>query len=492
MADTTADSRRWLDRGGERSPSTRLELVVVWSLGEPSRVGEAASIGDGPGVVGRGLATDDERERRITFGRVRPGDEPVARPLAAPALSRRQLLVVRDGAVLRLERIGKLTMSIDGVPAERGEARAGSTIMLGDQVLLYVREKATLLTSGPAPTFPFGKRDERGILGESPAAWGLRDRIGFTAKQRGHVAVFGPSGSGKELVARGIHALSGRGRGPWIARNAATLPEGIADAELFGNAKNFPNPGMRERAGLVGEADGGTLFLDEVGELPEALQSHLLRLLDAGEYHRLGEDRARTADVRFIGATNRTPDALKHDLLARLTVRVDVPGLDERREDIPLLCRDIFDRLAAHDGSLARFQDPDGTLRLDPLLVEGLLHHDFQGHVRELEALLVGAMSDSRRPFVELTPGVAERLTSQKAARAPVDREAVEAALQAASGSVVAAAARLGMSRHALRRLLQRYGIAGKGLLSPAEQVRVGQPRGRSDICRWHGACGRR
>lgn len=463
MSDTTADSRRWLDRGGERPPPTGLELVLVWSLGEPLRVGEAGAIGPGPHVLGRGAASAGESERRVLFGKARPGEAPRALPLVAPALSRRQLLVQRDGSSLRIERVGRLSVAVDGSPVERAVVGVGSTILLGEELLLYVRERVSFPAAGARPSFGFGRRDDLGILGESAAVWLLRDRIAFAAKQRGHVAVFGPSGAGKELVARGIHTLSGRAKGPWVARNAATLPDGIADAELFGNARNFPNAGMRERAGLVGEAAGGTLFLDELGELPEALQSHFLRLLDAGEYHRLGEDRARTADVRVIGATNRPPDALKHDLLGRFTVRVEVPGLDARREDIPLLARDVFEKLATHDRSLERFRDTDGTWRVDPLLVEGLLHHGFQGHVRELEHLLVSAMSDSRRPFVELTEGVAEQLRGARAPRGPVDEETVTTALREAGGSVVAAAARLGVSRHAFRRLLQRYGLSAKG-----------------------------
>src|SRR5690348_15490748 len=132
------------------------------------------------------------------------------------------------------------------------------------------------------------------------------------ARRPGHVLLTGASGTGKELAARAIHALSKRSGQRLVARNAATLPESLIDAELFGNAKNYPNPGMAERAGLVGQADGSTLFLDEIAELPSSSQAHLLRVLDDGEYHRLGDGLARRSDFRLVAATNRDVSSLKH------------------------------------------------------------------------------------------------------------------------------------------------------------------------------------
>ena len=116
--------------------------------------------------------------------------------------------------------------------------------------------------------------------------------------------LLGETGTGKELAARAVHRFSTRADRPLVARNAATMPAGLIDAELFGNARNYPNPGMAERPGLVGQADGGFLFLDEIGELPSELQAHLLRVLDAGgEYQRLGESRVRRSDFRLLAAT---------------------------------------------------------------------------------------------------------------------------------------------------------------------------------------------
>ena len=171
--------------------------------------------------------------------------------------------------------------------------------------------------------------------------------MAFAAQAASHVLITGASGVGKELAARAVHALSARADGPWVSRNAATLPDGLADAEFFGNAANYPNPGMPERPGLVGEAAGGTLFLDEIGELSEPLQAKLLRVADAGEYQRLGEATPRHADFVLVGATNRDPSSLKHDLAARFPVRLHVPGLAERREDIPLIAEALLQRAVA-------------------------------------------------------------------------------------------------------------------------------------------------
>jgi len=222
------------------------------------------------------------------------------------------------------------------------------------------------------------------------------------------VLLAGASGTGKELAARAIHAISRRAKRPLVSRNAATFPAGLIDAELFGNVKNYPNPGMPERPGLVGQADGGTLFLDEIAELPLDMQAHLLRVLDeGGEYQRLGEATARRADIRLIGATNRSPSAMKHDLLARLTVRIALPALAERREDVPLLVRHLLLRAAKKSPEIGeRFVRamPDGRpdVQVEPSLVEMLLRTNLETNVRELDGLLWRALSASGRDAVSL------------------------------------------------------------------------------------------
>jgi two-component system nitrogen regulation response regulator GlnG/two-component system response regulator HydG len=436
-------------------------LVLVWSQHEPARIGEIALIPNGTSVLGRG--DGEPGEARLTFGHRRPGARP-SRPLGSPGISRRQLVLERTANGTTCVNVGKKPVLVETLAAPRALADGDRIEIEHEAIFLFVADDPLVLAD--APDFAFGEADRFGFVGESPAAWAHRDAVALAARRSGHVLVRGPSGSGKELTARALHALSPRARGPFVARNAATLPEGVIDAELFGTAKNFPNVGVPERKGLLGEADGGTLFLDEIGELPDALQAHLLRVLDHGEYHRLGEDRARRADVRIVAATNRARSALKHDLAARLVLEVDVPGLDERRADVPLLARWLLRRMRATEPELARFFADDEP-RLAPELVFALLGHRWTGHARELASLLATATAESKGHFVELTPGVVARVGTARPTEAPsagsatLGREDIERALAAAGGNVSRAWVALGLpSRDALNRLIKKHGIA--------------------------------
>jgi two-component system nitrogen regulation response regulator GlnG/two-component system response regulator HydG len=255
-----------------------------------------------------------------------------------------------------------------------------------------------------------------------------------------------------------------------VARSAATFPEGLVDAELFGSSRNYPNAGMPEREGLIGAAHLGTLFLDEIAELPESAQARLLRVLDQdGEYHRLGESRARRSHFRLIAATNRPFEALKHDLFARFGVRIEVPGLEARAADIPLIARTLLGRMAAQTPALRdRFFD-GGEPRLHPVLVERLLRHRYTHHTRELYHLLRVATASSRGEFIAATPEVLAELEVKDEAEARsagdsgAEREGapsateIERALNDAQGNVSRAAAELGLTRDKLRRLMRRH-----------------------------------
>ncbi|MCK6503529.1 sigma 54-interacting transcriptional regulator [Myxococcota bacterium] len=469
MATSTLDAHElpWDSRAqGERA---RLELVVAWSLDEPERLGEAAVV-DRPLRLGRGEPEPAAPHAR--FRAWRPGRERAGRPLESPRLSRDQLRLVPDGdRSLRVENVGRCRLAVNG--AERAEAvvQPGDTLHLRNTLVLVVVRRGGAAPGRVDGDFPFGGPDRGGMVGESEAAWRLRAELAFAAGSPHHVLLQGASGVGKELAARSLHTLSGRGQRPLVTRNAATLPESLVDAELFGSARGYPHAGSPERPGLIGEAHGSTLFLDEVGELPPALQAHLLRVLDrGGEYQRLGDARVRHADLRLVAATNRPLSALKHDFAARFPLRIQLPGLDERVEDIPLLVQATLtrarDELAqgAAPSPVARFFGPDGRPRIHPDLVEALLHHRYELHTRELVRLLWLAMGSSPGEYLGLTDAVRAELSPARPGRGaePPDRAAIEAALAAAGGRAALAAEALGLSsRFALYRLMKKLGISG-------------------------------
>jgi two-component system nitrogen regulation response regulator GlnG/two-component system response regulator HydG len=449
-------------------------LVIGWYPHEPDRVGELAVIpaSGSTQVIGRG----DENVGQARFFRPRPGRLEPTEPLASPALSRRQLEVRVEADGMHVRRVGQCPMRVNGVATEEGVLQPGDTLRFRQElVLLCTRRPARI---APLRHFeservgPFGKPDALGILGESPAVWALREQIAFAAQSSVHVLVLGETGTGKELAARAVHKLSSRSGRPLVARNAATIPPGLVDAELFGNVRNYPNPGMAERRGLIGQADGGFLFLDEIGELPADLQAHLLRVLDSGgEHQRLGESSAQRSDFRLIAATNRDPTELKHDLLARLTVRIEVPPLAERLEDIPLLIKHLVLRTAETSPKVAaRFAERDdgrARVRMSTRLIDELLRRKYQENTRGLEAILWAAMAASEGDTIEWTDRLSDRPAARSdppAARSPRNAEPAEEeirkALAQAEGNVARAAKALGLSsRYALYRVMSKLGI---------------------------------
>jgi len=472
------------ERGSsEEKPVEAMVLVIVWSSDEPARVGEVAVLpaSGAPLILGRGPGAT--RERRVAFFRQRPGTLTERPPLEASAISRRQLRFYPDHDGPRVERIGQCDLELNGARCDAATLRPGDVLALSGELVLYCARRPALIP--PSRLFTskqwgaFGEPDSLGIIGESPALWRLREMLQFAAMAEGHTLLLGQSGTGKELAARAIHQLSSR-TGKFVSRNAATLPPGLIDAELFGNAKNYPNPGMAERPGLVGEASGGTLFLDEIGELSLELQAHLLRVLDAGEYQRLGDVLARRSTFCLVAATNRDPKLLKHDVLARFVGRVELPRLVDRREDAPLLARHLLLRAAERSPDLAghfigRTDSGYAYPRLDARLVVHLLQRSYTANVRELDALLWRSMAVSAGDHLELPPDCLEVRESRPPdappsappdatlptpARAEATPEAIRSALARHEGRVADAARELGLSsRYALYRLVKKHGI---------------------------------
>ena len=471
--DDTKTLTQDLARTRSTASSPRPALVICWSDSAPHRIGELALLRPGgPLLLGRGGERPDDPAPRLSWLRQRPGRNIDVDALQDRRLSRRQLQVTAKGAGIAVELLGRGQLDKNGAPCPpRTELQPGDVLGVAGVLSLLCCSRPAQLPTLRDPsrrTHRFGDADDAGFVGESPAAWGLRNRLAFLAGRSRHVLITGESGTGKELAARAIHAGSSRRDRPLVARNAATVPEGLFDAELFGNARNYPNPGTPARSGLVGEAEGGSLFLDEIGELPDAMQAHLLRVLDAGgEYQRLGEDRRRSSDLRLIAATNRDPDGLKHDFLARLPLRLAVPSLNERPEDVPLLLRALARKAGTEDPEIGeRFLDADGEPRLARDLVERLVKHRWTTHVRELDALLWLSIGSSPADNLELTPEVAAALgpVGEHAAAEldprSLDRAEIIAALVRCDGIQERAWQELGLrSRFALARLIKKHDI---------------------------------
>ncbi len=468
-------------------PRSLPALILLWCRDEPERVGELVLLLNDPDtgvLLGRSSTTSSGA--RAEFVRQLPGRNEVTGAFHSKTISRDQfrLTPLQQGAI-KVENLGRGTLSKGGQQAPSHVLAPGELVLLERRVLFMasVRPLTLQMPGLHASGHSFGDPDSDGLVGESPALWELRARLAFVAQRNSHVLVTGASGTGKELVAQALHSLSARRRNTMVARNAATIPDTLADAELFGNLKNYPNPGTPERAGLIGSADGSTLFLDEFAELPEAVQAKLLRVLDNGEFQRLGDAQARVSKFRLVAATNRPLHFLKHDVRARFKMQLDLPGLNARREDIPLLTRFLLRRIAHNDSQLAERFFPDGDVagqpRISAALISALVEHAYSTHVRELEGLLWQALAQARGDTIEVFPGFgdAEPAAGSQPATgagaapaAPAKRdgdwsaEELQACLDKHNGSQEPVWRELGMSsRFVLSRLVRKYGLRVRG-----------------------------
>jgi transcriptional regulator with GAF, ATPase, and Fis domain len=304
------------------------------------------------------------------------------------------------------------------------------------------------------------------FVGDSPPARRVLDLVARVASSKISVLLTGESGTGKELVARMIHAKSDRAEKPFVAINCAALPESLLESELFGIERGVAT-GVEARAGKFETAQGGTLFLDEVGDMPLALQSKLLRVLQEREIERVGGRRRVPIDVRVLAATHANLAAriargeFREDLYYRLrVVEISLPPLRERREDIPRLVRHFLDRFAAREGRAAP--------ALDREAYAALLGHDFPGNIRELENLLEGAAALSqggtiRREDLQWLPAAADPLVASLAApgeeeipdQRALEERHIRRVLRLAGGNKSRAARLLGISRRTLYRKRQ-------------------------------------
>ncbi|MBA4502467.1 sigma-54-dependent transcriptional regulator [Marinobacterium marinum] len=305
------------------------------------------------------------------------------------------------------------------------------------------------------------------LVGNSPQMERLRQTLEQIGRSSGKtVLISGPSGTGKALVARSLHDVR-FADAPFIEINCAALPEQLIEAELFGAERGAYTGATQHRNGLIALADGGTLFLDEVGELPLPLQAKLLSFLENRSYRPIGSSREVQADVVVMAATNRDLKSevehgtFRSDLYYRLNILpISAPPLAERSDDIPLLMHHFSQQFAAQEGCEPPAWSPE-ALQL-------LHHYDWPGNVRELRNLVerITILHPGQNILPRHLPD--ELQTDTDAAPQPAayteavedkERQLILAALQETGGHKGLAAERLGISRHALKRRIQRLGL---------------------------------
>ena len=323
--------------------------------------------------------------------------------------------------------------------------------------LVHTRLSESPVAGTPAAQF--------GMVGDSPAMRALLNNIALVAPSDATVLIHGESGTGKELVARALHASSGRSHGPLVTLNCAALNESLLESELFGHEKGAFTGADKRRDGRFVEADGGTLFLDEIGDISPLMQVRLLRAIQEREVQRVGSNQTLSVDVRLIAATHRdlagevSAGRFRQDLYYRLNVvTIDMPPLRQRREDIPPLARYFLQRYAERNRKAVQ--------GFTPQAMDLLIHYTWPGNIRELEnaieravVLLTGEfISERELPLAIVGTPIANAPHGDDVIQPLVDveKEAILAALEKTGGNKTEAARQLGITRKTLLAKLSR------------------------------------
>ena len=346
-----------------------------------------------------------------------------------------------------------------------------------DAVLAEARRHAALL-SADHRRLDDGLERERGrprrLIGRSRPMLELFAMLDKIAASDATVTILGENGTGKELVAREVHDSSARSAGPFIVQNVSAMNDNLLESELFGHRRGAFTGAVQDKQGLFDTADGGTFFLDEVGDMTPALQVKLLRVVQEGTFTPVGDVTTRKVDVRVVCATNRDLDRMvkegtfREDLYYRLMViRLDMPPLRARKDDLPLLCDHFLARAAERSGDRRR--------RFTPEALRSLQAHDWPGNVRELEneiermLVLAGPLTSLlgeellspriRNRLAELPEGTGEARLGLPEAVERLERRMIRAELDRHAWNKTHAAEALGISRRNLIRKVQEYGF---------------------------------
>ncbi len=343
-------------------------VLILRILNGELKGSEAVLLGEEPFVIGAGF---DATLR-----------------LSDPSVSRRHLELVNRGGVVTARDLGSTNGSFyEGSRFEVLDLGPGSVFRVGETELqLVAPEKSNPIP--PSEQTSFGL-----LLGKSRKMREVFAVLERAAQTDATVLITGETGTGKEIVAEAIHAQSSRKDRPFVVVDCASIPANLIESELFGHVKGAYTNAVTDRVGAFESADGGTIFLDELGELPPSMQPRLLRVLESRRIKRVGENELRPIDVRVIAATNRALEDEVHakrfrsDLYFRLAViRVYLPPLRDRREDIPILARAFLDKRIEETG-------PSEGLEITPDIIASLTSYDWPGNVRELRNVIDQAAS---------------------------------------------------------------------------------------------------
>jgi transcriptional regulator with GAF, ATPase, and Fis domain len=335
-------------------------------------------------------------------------------------------------------------------------------------------------------TASFCRQTEPLFVGQAPAIKAALDLVARIAPTRATVLITGETGTGKELIARMLHARSDRADRPFLAINCGAMADSLVESELFGHARGAFTGANAQRAGKFAAAHGGTLFFDEVTSMSGHTQSALLRVLQSGEYCPIGSEQVVVCDVRVIAAVNQdlrelvAAGTFRADLFYRLNiVRIHLPPLRERRADLPMLMDHYLRVFARRYGR--------GAVQLDPSSRRQLLDYDYPGNVRELESIIHRATLLGEGPVVSVE-GLLEPATTTSASCAPpealgsfhrdkarvvekFERDYLIAAMRRSRGIITEAARAAGLSERNFHLKLRKYGLGRRAALEADPQI---------------------